>query len=84
MPAFPLSTFFIAYLVEVLMFLRTLSDELAEIFESAASTRSILAVRNRSWCCVRNEADELAGSIAGDGATIACHLLHTNVAKEGD
>lgn len=82
MLAFSFSTFFITHLMEILMFLRALSDQLEEIFKSTTSTRSILAVGNRSRCRVRNEADELAGSIAGDGTTIASHFLHANMAKE--
>ena len=82
MIALSLSTFLITHLVKVFMFLCTFSDQLAEIFESATSTRAILAVGDRSWCGIRDETDELAGSITGDCATITSHLLHTNVAKE--
>ena len=84
MLALPLSTLLIAHLVEILVFLRTLSDQLPEVLEATAGTRSVLAVRNWSWCCVGNKANEISWSITIDSAAFATHQLHADVAEEGN
>ena len=80
----PLSTLLIAYFVEVLVLLRALANQLAEVLEMTASTRSVLAVRDRSWCGVCNKADEVARAVATNSPTLAAHQLHADVTEEGD
>lgn len=84
MLALPFATLLIAHLVEVLVLLCALADQLPEVLESTARTRSILAVGNRSGCGVGDEADEVARSVTVDSATLAGHELHADVTEEGD
>lgn len=74
----------ITHLVEILMLLSALANQLAELLEPTTRTRPVLAVRNRSWCGVSDEADEVARPIAVDGAAVAGHEFHPDVAEEGD
>lgn len=75
---------FVAHLVKILMLLRPLADDMLEFAKWTARTGASLAVGDRAGCCVRDEADELAGTITRDGAALAGHLLHAYVTKERD